>query len=161
MNFYSNKGEKNPNPLDHFDNDLIEEITKWMDTGDIIIMGIDINEDVRNGKLSVRLKNLGLKNLILGNHPNSSPPATFHQNNTRTPIDTFYGSSTVEVSKAGYLPFDAESPASLSDGHHLGWIEVCNRSILGKEIPHSSSSIKSSGLQSKDPRCRKIYNRKV
>lgn len=97
----------------------------------------------------------------MGTHPNLSPPATYHHNKTRTPIDTFFGSSTVEVNRAGYLPFDAESPTALSDGHWLGWIEVRNRSILGKEIPHSSSSIKSSGICAKDPRIRKKYNKRV
>ena len=132
-----------------------------MELGDIIILGIDMNEDLRNGKLALRLKTLGLKNLILGTHPNISPPATFHHNKTRTPINTFFGSSTVEVNRAGYLPFEAKSPAALSDGHCLGWIEVCNISILGKEIPHSSSPIKSSGICAKDPRIRKIYNKRV
>ena len=131
-----------------------------MATGDIIILGIDMNEDVRTGKLALRLKELGLKDLILGTHPNSSLPATFHWNNTRTPIDTFYGTSTVEVFRAGYLLFDAESPAALSDGHCLGWIELYNRSILSKEIPHSSSLIKSSEILAKDPRCRKSYIKK-
>ena len=160
MTYYRQKGEKNPDPRVHFDDDLIDEIKTWMATGDMIILGNDMNEDVRTGKVALRLKESGLKDLILGTHPNSSPPATFHQKYTCTLIDTFYGTSTVEVFRAGYLLFDAESHAVLSDGHCLGWIELYNRSILGIEIPHSSSSIKSSGLVAKYPRCRKSYIKK-
>ena len=124
LHYYRNKGERNPDPLTHFDDDLINELKNWMGIGDVIILGIDMNEDVRKGKLAVRLKNLGLKDLILGTHTKLSPPATYHRNKSRIPIDTFFGSSTVEVNRAGYLPFDAESPAALSDGHRLVWIEV-------------------------------------
>ena len=161
MSYYRKKGVKNSDPQYHFDNDLINEKKTWMAMDDTIILGIDMNEDVRTGKIALILKELGLKDLILGTHTNSSPPPMFHCNTTHTPIDTFYSTSTVEVFRAGYLTFYAESPAAPSDGHCLGWIELYNKSILGKEIPYSSSSIKISGLLAKYPIYRKIYNKKV
>ena len=85
----------------------------------MIILEIDMNEDVRTGKLARRLKELGLKKLILTTHPFASSPATFHCNTSRTPIDGIFGSETVEVFRAGYMPFDSKSPAAPSDGHRF------------------------------------------
>ena len=41
------------------------------------------------------------------------------------------------------------------------WVEVSSLSILGKDIPHSTKAINCSRLQSKDPRSRRLYQRKV
>ena len=124
-------------------------------------LGIDMNEDIRTGKLARRLKELGLRELILSTHPDASPPATFSGNNSRTPIDSFFGSEGVEVLRAGYTPFDQVIPAAPSDGHRLIWLETCNFSILGKEIPHSTKPCPTKGPNSKDPRCRKAYGKRV
>ena len=135
-------------PRDKFDDDLIKEIKQWLELGDNVILGIDMNEDIRTGKLARRLKELGLREIILSTHPDASPPATFSGNNSRTPIDGFFGSEGVEVLRAGYTPFDQVIPAAPSDGHRLIWLETCNFSILGKEIPHSTKPCPSKGPNS-------------
>ena len=97
-----------------------------MKIGDAIIIGIDMNEDVRTIRLARRLKELGLWELTLITHANASPPTTFIRNTNRTPIDGLFGTETVEVFRAGYTPFDSVSPAAPSDGHKLLYAEVCN-----------------------------------
>ena len=59
-----------------------------LQNGDNAILCINMNEDVKNGKLAIQLKELGLKDLILSTHPSESPSATFNRNNTQTPVDT-------------------------------------------------------------------------
>ena len=44
------------------------ELEKWIDMGDNIISGLDMNEDVRNGALTKQLKDLNMRNLILTTH---------------------------------------------------------------------------------------------
>ena len=129
--------------------------------GDVIIIGIDMNENAYNGRLSRMLRAIGLKLLIKSNHPNKSPPATFDGNQTRTTIEEIWGTGTVDVKRAGFMPFDSPLPSAPSDGHRMLWIEVDNNSILGKEIPHSSKSFDSTKCSSMDPRCQKSYSRSV
>ena len=120
-----------------------------------------MNEDAYNGKLYRALKALGMKPLIKSTHPNKSPPATFNANNSRTTIEEIWGTDTVAVTRAGFMPFDNGSPSAPSDGHRMMWIEVDNNSILGKEIPHSSKSFDMTKFSSMDPRCQSLYARSV
>ena len=122
-----------------------------MELGDTIIIGIDMNEDVQTGKLAKKLQALGIRELILLTHSAASPSATFIRNTLRTPIEGLWGTETVEVFRARYLPFNSGPPAAPSDGHRLIWAEVCNCSILGKQIPYSTKAIQAKGMKTKDP----------
>lgn len=71
------------------------ELEKWIDMGDNIISGLDMNEDARNRALTKQLKDLNMRNLILTTHASASPPATHNRNQSRTPIDVIWGTSRV------------------------------------------------------------------
>ena len=116
---------------------------------------IDMNDDVRTSELTRELKKLGLRDAILSKHHNLSPPATFDRNNNKIPIDAIFVSQAIRVTRAGYMPFNNLSPSSPSDGHRMLWIEVCNYSILGKDVPHSTKAVVLNGVPSNDPRKRK------
>ena len=67
---YSNdKGIQSPNPRDIFDDDLISLLQLMLQNEDNVIVGIDMNEDLQNGNLAKRLKELRLKDLMLSTHP--------------------------------------------------------------------------------------------
>ena len=136
--FISRQRIKDPNPCNIFDDDLKTVLETWITGGDNIVFGIDINADTRTSSLSHVLQDLGLKDAILSTHHHASPPATFNQNTHRIPIDSIWISPAVDVLRAGYQPFDADSPSAKSDGHRMLWIEVDNVSMLGKYIPHST-----------------------
>ncbi len=120
-----------------------------------------MNENAYNGRLSRMLRALGLRPLIKSIHPNKSPPATFDGNSTKTTIEEIWGTGTVDVKRAGFMPFNSGSPSAPSDGHRMLWIKVDNNSILGKEIPHSSKSFDLTKFSSMDPRCQSSYSRSV
>ena len=90
----------------------------------------------------------------------SSPPATHNRNPSRKPIDALWGTPGIDVERAGYSPFDHESPSVGSD-HRMIWAEVSSLSILGKDVPHSSKAINTNRLKSNDPRCQKLYSKRV
>ena len=113
--YFSVKGIQSLNPRDIFDVDLIALLRIMLQNGDKVILGIDMNEDRQNDKLAKRLKELGLKDLILSTHPSASPPTTLNRNNNRTPVDAICGNSSLEVISAGYRPFDGGYPSALSD----------------------------------------------
>ena len=93
----SEKGITSPNPRDLSDIHLIVLLQILLRNGDNVILEININEDVKTGKLAKQLKELGLIDLILSTHPSESPPATFNRNTTRTPDDAIWGNLSLEV----------------------------------------------------------------
>ena len=76
VNYFRRKGKQNPDPIKLFDEHLIAKLKTWIEQGDNIILGIDMNEDARNGGLAKQLKQLNLHNMILDHHNNLSPPST-------------------------------------------------------------------------------------
>ena len=106
--------------------------------GDNVILGIDMNDDVRTSPLSYSLRQSGMKEAILSFHSSHSPPATQHRNNSRVPIDAIWISEGVQINRAGYAPFADDGPSAPSD-HRMLWIEVENISIFGKDLPAKKS----------------------
>ena len=161
LNHFRNSGIASENPRDKFDEDLSEKIKSWIEDGDNIIIGIDMNEDAYSGKLHRVLKQCGLKPLIQSRHPNESPPATFDGNHQRLTIEEIWGTEDIEINRAGFMPFDDQTVSAPSDGHRMLWIEVNNDSILGKEAPHSHKFQDPSKFPSIDPRCRKSFGKQA
>lgn len=148
-----------PNPRQLFDKDLLDLIDKWLELGDVIVLGIDMNEDVCTGDLAYQLKERGLHNAILSRHSEFSPPATFNGNTKRTPVDAIWCTKGIEIERAGYCPFQGTGPSSPTDGHRMLWIEANNFSLLGKNIPHSTAAIETDCIRSYDPKSVKLYNK--
>ena len=148
-----------PNPIRQFDSDLLAEIKKWKQMGDNLIIGIDMNADVRTCTLSIILQANQLRNAILTSHPLQSPPATYDKNTSRTPIDAIWVTPNIDITRAGFTPFEGGSPSAPSDGHRMLWFEVDNFSFLGKHIPTSTPSLTASRVKSNDPRSVKRYQR--
>ena len=78
--------------------------------GDNVILGIDMNVNVRTSNLSYSLCQSGMKEAILSLHLNHSPPATQHRNNLRVPKDAIWISEGVQVNRVGYVPFAGYGP---------------------------------------------------
>ena len=100
-----------------------------------------MNDNAYKSNLSTMFKNLGLKPLVQLCHPKESPPATFEGNTNRVTIEEIWGTESVDVIRAGFMPFDSDSMVvAPSDGHRMLWVEISNASILGKHISHSFES---------------------
>ena len=59
MNHFQDRGLHDRNPLELFDEHLTKDLERWIDMGDAIVLGIDMNEDAQTGFLSHKLKLLG------------------------------------------------------------------------------------------------------
>ena len=156
--YFRDKGILDPDPIKLFDDDLCKEIQEWLDIGDSIVLGIDMNEDVGTGKLARQFKNMDLKNAVFSLHSESILPATYSKSIARKPIDAIWVSSNLEVERAGYLPFKSKSPAAPSNGHQMLWAEINNHGLFGKDIPFSLPAFKGTKLNSKHPHLRRKYN---
>ena len=111
---------ENREPIVSFDQDLLQSMQGWLDEGNSIILGIDANEDVRSGTLSLQLQALGLREAVTAQHSHLSPPATQNRNRSRTPIDGIWVSRTLEVVRAGYTAFGGACPSD-----HRATVDGC------------------------------------
>ena len=60
-------------PIEAFDNDLHDLLTGFLGSGHNIILGMDMNDDVRTSHLARRLQAIGLKEIVTTRH--KSPPS--------------------------------------------------------------------------------------
>ena len=143
-------------PIVAYDQDILHCLQGWLDAGLHIILGIDANEDVRNGTLARQLLTLGLQEAVTTRHRHNSPPATQNRNRSRTPIDGLWTSRSLEVVKAGYLAFGGGCPSD----HRALWIDVSTSSILGHRPPRLLKPV-AHRLNSADPRLWRRYCTRV
>ena len=136
--------------------DLVEAIETWKLNGDHVILGMDSNEDVRSGEVYQFLSQAGLREVILALHPDLSPPATHNRNQNREPIDGFWSTAGIEITKGGYLAFGLGCPSD----HRVLWFEATYSVILGQR-PSDLAPISPKRLKAKDPRLTKKYIQQV
>jgi hypothetical protein len=111
-------------PLDLFDQQLGLFIEQCLETGEQVILGIDVNEDIRFGKFSAKMKTLGLTEICTHKH-GTNTPSTYARGSQ--PIDAIYVSATILDSACGYLPVTCD--------HRVLWIDVPVQTILGRGLP--------------------------
>ena len=144
------------NPIEALLKDLTEAILVWKEAGDHIIIGMDANEDVRDGEVNTTFEGLGLREAILDKHKDKSPPATQNRNTKRQPIDGIWISSCIFISAGGYLPF---GDACQSD-HRMIWIELQYSIAFGQRSPEIVK-LKPKRLKTSDPRLIQKFNIQV
>ena len=66
---------------------------------------MDTNDDVRNGKVTLALQEIGMYEAVVNNHRGKSVPATCATNTERKPIDSIWTSPGLTVLRCGFLPF--------------------------------------------------------
>ena len=77
------------NPTDLFRRNLIASINSWVLSNESVLLGIDANESVINGKLRQVLADIGLFEVVCSHHHNLSAPATQNRNTQSKTIDLF------------------------------------------------------------------------
>jgi hypothetical protein len=99
-------GAGSKEPRAQFLLDLAEVIRARQALGDHIILGTDINEDMRRYQIREwASKDLHLHNIIFTQHSHLSPAATCHRNDNRVPIDGIFASVGINVVAAGFLKY--------------------------------------------------------
>jgi hypothetical protein len=144
------------NPIEALMEDLIQAIQEWKEMGDHIIIGIDANEDVRDGTVNGIFQKLGLREAMLDKHSDKSPPATQNRNTKRQPIDGIWVSACLHISAGGYLPFGDACPSD----HRMIWIEIQYSIAFGQRSPELAK-IRTKRLKTSDPRMVTKYTIRV
>jgi hypothetical protein len=108
---FLSKQDRDKEPRNTFYTDLILAVATWKAMGDLIVIGIDANEDVRQGGTARIFSKMALREVILELHHHKLPPATCDKNNNREPIDGLFASPGVRIVAGGYSPFNAGCPS--------------------------------------------------
>jgi hypothetical protein len=131
---------------------LREAILSWQATGDIIVLGMDANEDTRSGKLRQFFSDLHVKNAILDMHKDLSPPATHARNTKREPIDGIWVSKGIDPIASGFLALGTACPSD----HMALWVDFRKADLFGEKTPSIVFNINK--LKADDPWMVQKYN---
>ena len=138
-------------PRTIFLEDLKTTIQPWIDAGDQVIVGIDANEDVRQGATHSMFRSIGMKDAILTKY-RTDPPETYQRNFQRKPIDAIFVTTGIEITQGGYTNY---GDIMMSD-HRTLWIDVPFESCLGFNPPDLHKK-QINRVNPKDPRNRKNF----
>ncbi len=83
--------------------DLDKEVSEVIKNGELVIIMLDGNSDMRNSPLATMLSNLNLREVILQRHGRGV--STFWRNNSAIPINGIWASAGISVIEGGYLNY--------------------------------------------------------
>lgn len=120
-----------------------------MESGELIILGIDANTDIRYGDFSTMLESLGLVNVFIKKFGAAIPP-TYARGST--PIDGLFMSASLSSFNAGLLPVHCD--------HRVLWLDVPQSDVFGISLQSIPNKI-ATRLVLQDPRIVSRYTASV
>ena len=130
-------------------NDLAEEIEKFQNKGDNIIIGMDANENVKGRRLKRFMDKLNLKDAVLSLHGEECPSTT-ESSDSNKPVDIIMCSVTLNPVYAGYDP-----DGGCSSDHSWVWADFDPKELFGTD--HQDYHQFVCKLNTDDPRLAKTY----
>jgi hypothetical protein len=144
------------NPRRAFIKDLETQLETWMSEGNLIILGLDANDNVRTGEVNAMLHNKGLEDVHAKWHPNLPTEATCNKNTQEVPVDGIWASPLLDCTAAGYFGF-GEIIIGKTD-HRMLWADFSYESALGFKPPEPIYT-QPQRLTLTDPRVVTRYNK--
>lgn len=131
QNRYLRKHDSDFEPGEALYEDLYLACSEWREAGDQLIVGIDANKDVCTGQTAAFFTTLGMKEVILTRHSESSPPAAHNRNTRRQPIDGIFVTLGLHAVAAGYEAFRVGCPSD----HRVLWADFTYTTAFGFNSP--------------------------
>lgn len=141
-----NKHNKEDDPRDAFLQDLGNQIQRWKNAGEQVILLMDANDDVRGNKIRTWAQANGLIERL---NQEGDPTVATHNRGSK-PIDGIFTTEGIDIVKRGYL-----AHGDMPSDHRLGFIDIRYITAFG----HKMEPINIPGarrLKTDDPR---ILNR--
>jgi hypothetical protein len=139
-----------------FLDDLETDILRWQAEGNLIILGLDLNDNTWTGAETLRIEQWGLKNALKHQHPHLPAVATCNKNHSNKPVDAIWCSHSLDILNAGMSGFG--SPNIGYTDHRMLWIDVDAASVFGYRPP-PLAPIEQIGIPLEDPTIATRYNR--
>jgi hypothetical protein len=146
----------NRNPRRAFIKDLSKQLELWMDEGEMIILGLDANDNVRTGDVNAMLRIKGLVDVHAAKHPHLATESTCDKNTQEIPVDGIWATPALECISAGYYGFGELVMGKTN--HRMIWADFTYKSALGFEPPKPVYRAPQR-LTLTDPRVIKKYNK--
>ena len=137
------------NPITVFWTDFWDQIDKWLQEGEQLILAGDWNTDVRQELFADKFISRGLIPAITTFHGKRGPET--HSRGTK-PIDEIFLSVGLDVQACGYL----EHGTTLGD-HRPLWVDISKTSALGSKFQNFPNH-RARRLKASDPRILNRYN---
>jgi hypothetical protein len=152
--FRSNKDDRNPRRA--FIKDLQKSITTWTEEGNLLIVGMDANDNIRTGDVHKMLRSAGLVDVHHSLHPHLSTESTCNINTQDIPVDGIWASPSLDCVAAGYYGY-GELIIGNTD-HRMIWADFAYESVFGFKPP-DPVYIAPQRLTLDDPRVVRRYNK--
>jgi hypothetical protein len=82
--------------------DLETELDRWIEEGNLIVIGIDANDNIRTGDVNAMICNKGLVEVHSTQHPTLPTESTCNKNTQEILVDGIWASPTLDCLAAGY-----------------------------------------------------------
>jgi hypothetical protein len=138
--FYDHGNQRNPRQA--FLEDLATQITKWKAEGNLIILGIDLNDHTWTSEAAQTIESWGLINIHMTHHPELPEEATCNKNWSNVPIDGIWCSPAIDIVSAGMSGFGYDLGKT---GHRMLWADFTVDSLFGYRPP-SLAPIQQTGI---------------
>ena len=110
--------------------DLRSEAEEWLRDGDQLIIGGDVNDEIRDPMVESFFDSLGLHNLIFEQHSPEQAPTTYFRNTKGRVMDGLWGTANISALRCGYL-----EPKDMEGDHSAIWIDISFTTALGHNPP--------------------------
>ena len=124
--FLENNDTRNPRAA--FLEDLDDELTTWMSSGDQILIQGDVNESVFHPSITSLFARHQMRNLIFDRHDASQAPKTYFRSSEGRIVDGMWGTTGLAVERCGYL-----EPGDFPSDHSLLWVDLSYHNALGHQ----------------------------
>jgi hypothetical protein len=131
--YYLNKQKDSRDPRLAFYEDLDLDVRVWLAAGDLIIIGLDANEHVRQGTTTQYMDKWGLKDVHKCAHPSLSPVATQNTNQNSVPVDGLWCSPGLPITAAGMTGFGDLNINNVD--HRMQWVDIPHKFLFGFNPP--------------------------
>ena len=151
VRYYRSKDCDDLNPISHYDRDLMRLLTDWRSSGDEVILCIDANTHMNEGRFSKMLgsRPVSMTELFYRQYGKPGPPS--HRDGS-IPISGIFVSPGIDVTSVFVSGHN-----SLTQGDHRLWlVDIDMRSMLGDYAP-IPKRMAGRILQCKNDRTRKQY----
>ena len=128
---YFQKGVQSQDPKIHknFDTQICLFIDNLHNKGHNVIIGMDANNDVRRGKITKSLEEIGMFKTIMKFHKDKGTPATFTTNKNFKVIESIWTSPGIHILCCWFFSF--HDLLGFDSNHRLIWADICNQLLYG------------------------------
>ena len=145
------------NPRDAFFEDLQACVDRWHHNGEMVILGMDANQDIQSDPDQFARK-CQLRSILTTRHPTTPLTATCNKNMNEIAVDGMWCSPGLDIEQCGMSGF-GEVNIGKTD-HRILWVDISMKSAFGY-IPPAPTYKQPERLNTKNPKCVQRYTKLV